>query len=74
MTDKPERVHQAFAAWQARREELQAKSQVLEAALRSYTEGTGPMPSELMDEVHALRRDCDALFKDVLAAVGDRAS
>lgn len=70
--DKDQRVKQAFDAWQDRRAVLQKHSQLLESALKLYSEGSGPMPADLMDEVHGLRRECDALFKEVLAAVADR--
>jgi hypothetical protein len=70
--DKEQKVKQAFDAWQQRRTILQRHSQLLESALKLYAEGSGPMPAELMDEVHGLRRECDALFKEVLAAVADR--
>jgi len=70
--DKEYRVKQAFDAWQERRAVLQKHSQLLESALKLYADGSGPMPADLMDEVHELRRECDALFKEVLAAVADR--
>lgn len=71
---KTERVNRAFGAWQHRRATLQGRSQLLESALRSYAAGTGPLPAALMAEVHELRRECDDLFKEVLAAVADRSS
>jgi hypothetical protein len=70
--DKDQRVKQAFDAWQERRAILQKHSQLLESALKLYAEGSGPVPADLMDEVHGLRRECDGLFKEVLAAVADR--
>lgn len=72
--DKEQRVKRAFDVWQARRAILQKHSQLLESALKLYSEGSGPMPADLMDEVHELRRECDVLFKEVLAAVADRGS
>jgi len=66
------RVNKTLAVWQDRRAELQRHSQRLERALADYAAGKGPMPNDLRERVHALRDECDQLFKEVLEAVAQR--
>ena len=68
----PTRLSLALEAWQERRAELQAHSQQLEAALTMYAKGEAPLPAELRDQVHALRRECDLLFDAVVSAARDQ--
>ncbi len=72
--NQDQKVNQAFSAWQEQRACLQAHSQQLEAALGAYASGAGPEPTELRQQVDALRKECDALFSAVLAAVTERAA
>lgn len=64
-----ERVERLLSAWQDKRQQLQDHSRALEAALRAFARGEAPEPLQQKQEVEALRRECDALFNDVLGAV-----
>lgn len=64
-----QRVEQAFARWQERRQQLQDTSRELEAALEAFAHGRGTEPTQLREDLETLRIDCDRLFNEVLAAV-----
>lgn len=73
MDAKDQRVTAAFEAWQRCRGELQAHSQQLQKAMQKYVDGKGPLPSDISDRVHELRKECDGLFAKVLEAMKERA-
>jgi chemotaxis regulatin CheY-phosphate phosphatase CheZ len=66
------RVNERFKEWQLRRADLRDQSQRLEKAMRKYVDGSEPMPDDLASQVHELRKECDALFRQVLEAMNDR--
>jgi uncharacterized coiled-coil DUF342 family protein len=68
-----QKVTERFKEWQRCRANLQDHSQRLEKAMQEYVAGTEPLPSALTEEVRALRKECDALFAQVLDAMNDRA-
>ena len=63
------KVEQAFAAWQDKRRELEQSSRALEAALKALSEGQDADVEPLKTKLDALRRECDELFAQLLAAV-----
>jgi hypothetical protein len=73
MDAKDQKVTAAFENWQRCRAELQNQSQELQKALQNYVDGKGPLPSDVSDRVHELRKECDGLFAKVLEAMKDRA-
>lgn len=72
MNHNDERVNTLFAEWQKCRADLQDHSQQLEAAMRQYVGESGAVPTELSDRVKALRKRCDVLFTEVVAAMKER--
>lgn len=73
MDPKHERVNELFNEWETCRAELRDQSQILQKAMRKYVDGKGPMPSEQAEQVHQLRKQCDTLFAQVVAAMKARA-
>ena len=73
MDGEDHKVTAAFEAWQRCRAQLEAHSQQLQKAMRKYVEGKGPLPSDISDRVHELRKECDGLFAKVLEAMKERA-
>jgi hypothetical protein len=73
MNHNDERVKTLFEEWQKCRADLQDHSQQLEAAMQQYIGESGAVPTELSARVKALRKRCDALFTEVLAAINERA-
>ena len=59
----------AHTAWELANRQVREKERVLAAALSAYESQQGPLPSELMAEVHAMRIDCNAKFQVLMAAM-----
>lgn len=72
MDANDERVNQRFKEWQRCRATLREQAEELEQSMRQYVEGTAPMPSELATAVQERRRQCDAIFKQLLEAMNQR--
>lgn len=64
-------VEDLLVRWQHARQELQDRSQALDAAVRAFAVGTGPEPIQQRQELERLRAHCDELFQRLMAAVRD---
>jgi hypothetical protein len=59
----------AHAAWNDANQQVRACERMLAAALSEYEAGKGPLPADLLAQVEALRRDCNAKFKALMTAM-----
>jgi hypothetical protein len=62
-------LKEAHAIWDAANQDVCACERKLAQALSEYEAGRAPLPSELLAQVQALRADCNAKFKALLAAM-----
>jgi hypothetical protein len=63
-------VEQLHAQWDEANKRVREHERQLAVALKLYEEGKAGLPQDLIDEVQAMRTDCNAKFKALLAAVG----
>jgi hypothetical protein len=63
-------VQERHAEWDEANKRVREHERLLAAALKLYGEGKAPLPKEMIDEIQAMRADCNAKFKAMLAAVG----
>lgn len=59
----------AHAIWDEANRKVRACERLLAAALSDYEKNKAPLPTELMAEVQAMRLDCQAKFKALMAAM-----
>lgn len=59
----------AHETWDEANRNVRACERRLADALFLYESGLGPLPSELMAEVQAMRVDCNAKFQALMAAM-----
>jgi hypothetical protein len=67
-------VQERHAEWDEANQRVREHERLLAAALKLYGEGKAPLPKEMIDEIQAMRADCQAKFKAMLAAVGKRSA
>jgi hypothetical protein len=63
-------VQELHARWDEANKRVREQERLLAAALKLYEEGKAGLPQEIIDEVQAMRADCNAKFKALMAAVG----
>jgi phospholipase/lecithinase/hemolysin len=63
-------VQALHAQWDAANQRVREHERLLAAALKLYEQGQTPLPQDLIDEVQAMRSDCNAKFKALLSALG----
>ena len=63
-------VEELHAQWDAANLRVRQHERLLAGALKLYEEGKLPLPQDMIDEVQAMRSDCNAKFKALMAAVG----
>jgi hypothetical protein len=63
-------VQELHAIWDAANQRVRAHERLLASALKLFQEGKVPLPQEIIAEVQAMRSDCNAKFKALLAAIG----
>ena len=59
----------AHKTWDEANRKVRDSERLLAEALSMYESGQGPLPSELMAEVQAMRVDCNAKFQALMAAM-----
>lgn len=64
-----EQVTAAHTAWDEANRNVRARERLLAIALSQYAKGEAPLPSVLMAEVQAMRVDCQAKFKSLMASM-----
>jgi hypothetical protein len=75
MTLEPHKaMKEAHAAWDAANQKLRESERLLATALKQYEEGQGPVPLDIIEKVNAMRMDCGAKFKAMMAALYDCAT
>jgi hypothetical protein len=65
-------VEELHAVWDEANQRVRQHERLLAAALKLYGSGDARLPQEMIDEVQALRADCNAKFKALMAAVGQQ--
>jgi hypothetical protein len=63
-------VQELHAQWDEANQRVREHERLLAAALKLYGEGKAALPQQMIDEIQAMRSDCNAKFKALLAAVG----
>ena len=63
-------IDEAHAAWDAMNQQVRTHERLLAEALDLYRRGLGPLPMGMIEEVRAMRADCNAKFQTLLAALG----
>lgn len=62
-------LSEAHKAWDEANRKVRASERLLAEALSQYEKGLMPLPSKLLAEVQAMRLDCAAKFKVLMAAM-----
>jgi hypothetical protein len=63
-------VQELHRIWDEANQKVRQHERLLAAALKLYEEGRAALPQEMIDEVQAMRADCNVKFKALLGAVG----
>lgn len=63
-------VQERHAEWDKANKRVREQERLLAAALKLYAEGKAPLPQAMITEIQAMRADCNAKFRAMLAAVG----
>jgi hypothetical protein len=73
MTD-PSRstIEEAHAAWDKMNRKVREHERLLAEALQMFSEGRGPLPQDMLDEVQVMRGECNARFKALMSALGQK--
>ena len=71
MTDASKsNLQELHASWDAANQRVRSHERLLAAALALFEAGKGEVPVQMIEEVQAMRTDCNAKFKALMAAVG----
>ena len=69
MSEKSASITEAHRIWEAANLKVRACERLLAAALFEYEKGVAPLPTEMLAEVQAMRLDCQAKFRALMAAM-----
>lgn len=67
-TSKPT-LQELHAIWDEANQRVRDHERLLAATLKLFEEGKTDLPQQMIEEVQAMRADCNAKFKTLMAAV-----
>lgn len=66
------KIRETHAAWNEANDKLRKYERLMASALEQYAAGQGELPQAMIDEVNAMRADCNTKFQAMMAAMRQR--